>query len=161
MSIDYPQVEADLIEADPAYGGLGHWILASPVLLFLAWNWIAVFDFFSPLEMGWLNLVLGGLSFLVLIVVPFGYGAHRFVTALPRLFQTAGWEIAPREAVEPAKMYTTRYVFRERRRASTNWTRIILRCAQGWVFLEIAAILAAAVLMIPLFFSVTQFGFGR
>jgi hypothetical protein len=33
--------------------------------------------------------------------------------------------------------------------------------AQGWVFLEMAAILIGAVVMIPLYFSARDFGFGQ
>ena len=36
-----------------------------------------------------------------------------------------------------------------------------MRAAQGWVYLEIAAIFIGAIAMIPIFFSVSEFGFGR
>jgi hypothetical protein len=36
-----------------------------------------------------------------------------------------------------------------------------MRAAQGWVYLEIAAIFIGAIAVIPLFFSALDFGFGQ
>ena len=159
--VERRRVQANLIEATPSAGGLWHWILASPALLFLLWSWISLFGFFSPLALPAVNIGLGAIIFIVAIVLPFGYLAHRAITALPWLFQNAGWEIYPLEPVREAEKYLVRYDVQERQRATTNWSRIWMRAAQGWVFLEIAAIFAGAILMIPLFFSAVQFGFGR
>ena len=160
------RVSANLIEATPSAGGLWHWILASPALIFLLWSWISLFSLFSSIawptiNMPIANIVLGSITFIVVIVLPLGYLAHRTITAMPRLFQNAGWEIHPLEPVREAEKYLVRYDIQERQRAATNWHRIWLRAAQGWVFLEIAAIFVGAILMIPLFFSAMQFGFGR
>ena len=160
-TIERPTVDADLIEATPIYGGLGHWILASPMILFLAWNWIALIDALGPTAYGWLNILLASILFLLLIILPFGYAAHWLITALPRLFQRAGWELLPRQKVPLEVQYTARYIYRSKERAQTNWSRIWMRCAQGWVYLEIATIFAGALLLVPLFFSVSDFGFGR
>lgn len=159
--LEYPKADADLVEATPAAGGLWHWILASPALLFLAWNWIALLDTINFTGNSSLNILLGCISFIALIVLPLGYLAHRFVTGMPRLFQAAGWEIKPRKEIPEAELFTTRYTYRDKQRSATSWHRIWLRTAQGWVYLEIAAIFIGAILLIPLFFSALQFGFGQ
>lgn len=155
------RVDADLIEATPDMGGLGFWVLASPLLGFLAWLWIDLVRALAPTALGWANITLGLLSFVLLIVLPFGYAAFFAVTSLPRLFRHAGWDIQPREAVREAEMYTVHYVYCDRHRARTTWRRVLMRLAQGWVFLEIAAIFAGALLLAPIFFSATEFGFGQ
>ena len=159
--IERRRVQANLIEATPSAGGLWHWILASPILIFLLWSWISLFSLLNVIVWPATNIILGSITFTVVIVLPLGYLAHRIITAMPRLFQNAGWEVYPLEAVREAEKYSVRYDVQERQRATTNWQRIWLRVAQGWVFLEIAAIFAGAILMIPLFFSAVQFGFGR
>ena len=155
------EVAADLVESTPGRGALGHWLLASPLLLYLAWLWVDFFNLFSPLPWVAVNVVVGALIYIAAIVLPLGYGAHRCVLALPRLFQNAGWDVEPLEAVKPAELYSVRYRFGQRHWAASSWDRLWLRAAQGWVFLEIAVILLGAVVMIPLFFSASEFGFGR
>lgn len=155
------RVDADLIEATPDLGGLLLWVLASPLIAFLAWLWTDLARLIAPTEQAWLNVVLGLAIFLVLIVPPLGYAAFYAVTALPRLFRHAGWDLQPREPVREAEMYTVHYVYRDRHRARFSPARFFMRAAQGWVFIEIATILVGAILMIPLFFSATEFGFGR
>lgn len=155
------EVAADLVEATPGNGGLGNWILAAPLLLYLAWVWVDLFRLFSPLPWYWLNVFLGLIVYAFAIVLPLGVLAHRGVLLLPRLFQNAGWDVEPLEAVKPAEIYSVRYRCHARHWAANNWGRAWLRAAQGWVFLEITVILLGAILMIPLFFSATEFGFGR
>ncbi|MEZ4725804.1 MAG: hypothetical protein R3E79_01580 [Caldilineaceae bacterium] len=155
------QVQADLIEATPGTGALGHWLLAAPMVGFLAWLWVDLVQLLSPLDQRWLNLPIGLVLFAVVIVLPFGYLAHAFVLALPRLFQNAGWEVQPLEPVRPEEMYMVRYVYQTRHRAGWGWGRAWLRAAQGWVYLEILAIFVGAIGMIPLYFSAVEFGFGQ
>ncbi|RLT41640.1 MAG: hypothetical protein DWI57_06675 [Chloroflexi bacterium] len=154
-------VPALLIEATPPVNGIGYWLLACPILLFLAWLWLDVFAYYSPIPWGWLDWFLGALLYWFLFVLPVGYASHWLVTALPRPFQHTGWDVQPLEAVRPAEFYTVRYVFTGRRSAPRTRQRIWLRAAQGWVYLEVAAIFIGFVLMIPLFFSALDFGFGR
>jgi hypothetical protein len=153
-------VPADLLEATPERGGAGQWLLASPILMFGAWLWMDLFAYISPIAWYWLDAAIGLVLYIGIVVLPLGYTAHLVVTALPRLFSHAGWDLAPREPVAAAEIYMVRYVYRERKRAPTTWRRAWLRAAQGWVYLEIAAIFAGALLMIPIFFSASQFGFG-
>lgn len=155
------QVQANLIEATPGAGGLGHWVLASPMLGFLAWIWVDLVHHFSPLEQRWLNIPIGLALFALLVVLPFGYLAHALVLALPRLFQQAGWEVEPLEPIKPEEMYTVQYRYQARHYAPRSWRRAWLRAGQGWVYLEIMAIFVGAIGMIPLYFSATEFGFGR
>jgi len=155
------QIDADLLEATPSANGLWHWILASPLLLFLAWNWIAIADTLSPLPWMWVNIVLSGIAFIVLLVLPLGCVGFWIVSAFPQIFHHAGWELQPRETYPVERMYSAKFTYQDRARATTNWPRIFMRAAQGWVYLEIFAIFAGAILLIPLFLSVTQFGFGR
>lgn len=154
-------VVADLIEATPANNGIGQWILASPFLFFLAWLWIDLFHLLSPLENRTVNLVIGALVYLVLIVLPFGLLAHRLILAFPRIFQHAGWDVQPLEPVKPQEMYTVRYRYNDKHWAVSDRRRMWLRAAQGWVYLEITAIFVGAIVMIPLFFSAVEFGFGQ
>ncbi|MFN8489151.1 MAG: hypothetical protein U0350_16310 [Caldilineaceae bacterium] len=154
------EVPADLIESTPGIGGIGYWLLASPWLIFLAWLWVDLVHLFSPLPY-WPDVVIGLILFVLVIVLPFGVLAHRLVLSFPRLFHNAGWDLEPLEAVKLAEQYLVRYRYQQRHWASNSWRRTWLRAAQGWVFLEIAAILIGAVAMIPLFFSVSEFGFGR
>ncbi len=102
-----------------------------------------------------------GLLYWFLFALPIGYASHKLVTALPRLFQHTGWDVQPLESVRPAEQYTVRYVFSGRQPAVRDRQRIWLRAAQGWVYLEVAAIFIGFVVMIPLFFSAIEFGFGR
>jgi hypothetical protein len=153
------KVQADLIEATPS--ATGYWLLASPLLVFAGWSWLDLFNYLSPVPWRWLDILLGLGVYLLLIILPLGVLAHWLVTALPRLFQNTGWDVQPVEPVSEAEMYMVRYVPRKRQRAPTTWQRLWLRAAQGWVYLEITAIFVGAVLMIPLFFSATDYGFGR
>ncbi len=155
------EVAADLVETTPAAGGLMHWLLASPMLLFIAWVWIDLFAHFSPISNYWVDALLGLALMIGLVVLPLGVGAFWLVTSFPRLFQHAGWDVQPLEPVREAEVYTVRYAYQSRRRATTTWGRTWLRAAQGWVYIEIAAIFMGAVAMIPLFFSATEFGVGR
>jgi hypothetical protein len=155
------EVAADLVEMTPGANGLLHWLLASPILLFIAWGWVDLFAHYSPLPAYWLDALVGMVVMAVAFVLPLGYGAFRFVTSFPRLFQHAGWDVQPLERVSEAEMHLVRYRFRNRQRAAPGWRRAWLRAAQGWVYIEIAAIFVGAVLMIPLFFSATEFGFGQ
>ncbi|MCB0132066.1 MAG: hypothetical protein KDD78_14505 [Caldilineaceae bacterium] len=154
------RVEADLTEASPEGGAIGHWILASPMLLFMAWFWVDIVNYYSPLPR-LVDYALALIVFAGLIVLPLGLAAHYFVTSLPRLFHNAGWTLVPRESVSEAEQYLVRYVYRDRRRAASTWPRLWERAAQGWVYLEITTIFVGAILMIPLFFSASEFGFGR
>lgn len=155
------RVRADLIEATPGRGALGHWLLAGPMLGFLAWVWVDFVRALSPLAQLWLNVSVGLVLFALLIVLPLGYLAHAVVLAWPRLFQNAGWEVQPIEPVKPEEMYMVHYLYQERHYAPRNWGRAWLRAAQGWVYLEIMAIFVGAIGMIPLYFSALEFGFGR
>jgi hypothetical protein len=135
------EVPALLIEATPSFNGIGYWLMASPILLFLAWLWVDIFAYYSPIPWRWLDWMLGAAVYWFLFVLPAGYAAHRLVTSLPRPFQHTGWDV--------------------RRPAERDRQRIWLRAAQGWVYLEVAAIFIGFVVMIPLFFSALDFGFGR
>jgi len=154
-------VPAKLIESTPDRRGVGQWLLASPMLIFVGWLAVDLFAALSPLPWRWLDLILGALVYVFLIVLPAGVIAHWLITALPRPFQHSGWDVIPMQAVAPEEIYLVKYAYVERNRAATNWSRLWLRAAQGWVYLEIAAIFAGAILMIPLFLSVSEFGFGR
>jgi hypothetical protein len=155
------EVHADLVEAIPDNSGLFHWILASPILIFLAWVWIDVFAHFSPIPYYWVDALLALLIFAVVAVLPLGVAAFYLVTSLPRLFGHAGWDVQPLEPVSEAEMYTVHYRYQGRHRAANSWEQWWIRAAQGWVYIEIAAILVGGVMMIPIFFSVTDFGFGQ
>ena len=155
------KVPADLIEATPSAGGLAYWVLASPLILFLAWLWIDLFAHFSPLTWYWLNALLGMAAFVLIIILPLGYAAHWCVTSVPGLFQHAGWDVQPLDPVSLSEQYTVRYIYKNRHRAASGWARLWMRAAQGWVYLEIGAIFAGAVAMIPLFMSASDFGFGK
>lgn len=152
-------VPAALHEATP--GALGQWVLASPALGFLAWLWVDLLLSFSPLPWRWLSTALALLLFAVGVVLPLGIAAHSLVTAAPRLFQNAGWDVAPLEPVRETERYVVKYVAASRQRAPFTWSRLWLRAAQGWVYLEILLIFVGAALLIPLFLSVSDFGFGR
>lgn len=152
------RVPADLLEATP--NGAGYWLLASPFIIFLLWFWLDLFAPLSPLP-NFIDWFLGVAAFLFLIILPFGLVAHRLITSFPRLFGHAGWDLEPLEPVSEQEMYLVRYTYRDRYRAPNNWRRAWLRAAQGWVYLEITAIFVGAVLMVPIFFSVSEFGFGR
>ena len=154
------RIAADLYETQPDAGGLLHWILASPILIFLAWLWVDLFAFYSPLPSYWLDAVLGIVVFVAVIVLPLGLLAYWGVTSVPRLFGHAGWDVQPLEDLPPNAVMV-RYSFRQRFRAKTTWPRRWARAGQGWVYLEIAAILLGGALLAPIFFSATNFGFGR
>lgn len=155
------QVAAHLIEATPALGGLMHWLLASPLLLFVAWAWVDLFAHFSPLPNYWLDALLGLVLMAGVVVLPLGVGAFWLATSFPGLFQHVGWDVQPLEPVREAEAYWVRYTYRSRQRAANTWGRAWLRAAQGWVYIEIAVIFVGAIAMIPLFFSVSEFGFGQ
>jgi hypothetical protein len=155
------EVPADLVEATPDTGALGQWLLASPLLIFLAWVWVDLFAHYSPIPFWGLDILLALPLYAFLVVLPLGVLAHALVTALPGLFQKAGWDVQPLEPVAERDQYLVRYVPQARRRAPTNWKRLWLRAAQGWVYIEIFVILAGAIAVVPLFFSALDFGFGR
>ena len=154
------KVQAHLVEATPGGGAWGHWVLASPAICFLGWLWLDLFGIISPIDSRPIDLLLGALIYIIVILLPFGYGAHRFITSFPGVFQQAGWNVQPLEPVKPEEQHIVRYVGITRERAATDGRRILLRVAQGWVYLEIAAVLVGAVAMVPLFFSAVEFGFG-
>ncbi len=153
-------MKAHLVEATPGGGAWGHWVLASPSICFLGWLWLDLFGVFSPIHSRPAALLLGAFIFIALILLPLGYGAHRLVTSFPGIFQQAGWTVQPLEQVKPEEQHIVRYVGVSKERAGTDGRRILLRVAQGWVYLEIAAVLVGAVAMVPLFFSAVEFGFG-
>ncbi len=155
------EVPALLIESTPRANGLFDWILASPLILFVGWLWIDAFAFFDPIPWYWLDALLGVAVYLLLILLPLGYAAHRLVTTLPRPFQNAGWDVQPLADVRPEEQYSVRYIVTEKQRAETTASRVWMRAAQGWVYIEIATILIGAIVMIPLFFSAVEFGFGQ
>ena len=155
------KVQAHLIEATPGTGGWGHWLLSAPAICFLGWLWLDLFGFFSPIQLLPIDLLLGAFAYVIFILLPLGYGAHRFVTSFPGIFQQAGWTVQPLEPVRPEEQHIVRYVCSTKKRAATDGRRVLLRVAQGWVYLEIGAILVGAVAMVPLFFSAVEFGFGR
>jgi hypothetical protein len=159
--IERRQVPANLVEATPGNNGLSQWLLASPLLLLLGWTWLDLFVHFSPLPWFWVDALLGMAVYALLIVLPLGWLAHRFVTTFPRLFQKAGWDVQPLEPVREAEQYMVHYVPQQRQRAAHTWARAWLRAAQGWVYLEIAAILGAGLFLVPLFFSALDAGFGQ
>jgi len=156
----HPIVAADLYETQPDAGGLLHWILASPMLLFLAWLWVDLFAYYSPLPSYWLDAVLGIVLYGAGIVLPLGLLAFWGVTSFPRLFGHAGWDVQPLENLAD-NTPAVRYSFRQRYRARTTWPQLWARAGQGWVYLEVATILLGGVLLAPIFFSATDFGFGR
>ena len=155
------RVKAHLVEATPPAGGWGHWLLSAPAICFLGWLWLDLFGVLSPIQSRPLDLLLGALAYVFLVLLPFGYGAHRLVTSFPGLFQQAGWTVQPLEPLKPQDQYTVKYLCLTKERAVTDGKRVLLRVAQGWVYLEIGAILVSAVAMVPLFFSAVEFGFGR
>jgi hypothetical protein len=157
--IERREVPADLIEATP--GALGMWVLASPLLIFVLWMWVDLFAHYSPIPWYWVDAAIGAAFFVGIIVLPLGWLAHRLVTSAPRPFQHAGWDIQPLEPVSEQEMYLVRYRYQERHRASNTWQRQWLRAAQGWVYIEITVILLGGILIIPLFLSAVDFGFGR
>ncbi len=154
-------VRAVLVEAEPRLGGLGHWILASPLLIYLGWLWVDLFVYFSPIPWTWLDRILGVAAYLLLVVLPLGYAAYWLVTAFPGLFQHVGWDVRVLDPVRPEEAYTVRYVYQGRERAPTDWRRVWIRAAQGWVYLEVAAVFLGFIAMTLLFFSAVEFGFGR
>lgn len=159
MKVERREVPADLIEATPS--AWGYWLLASPLLIFLAWAWVDAFAFWSPLSWYPVNAVIALALLAVLVVLPAGWLAHRAVTALPGLFQKAGWDVQPLEPVSERDAYLVRYAVKHRHRAPNTWPRQWLRAAQGWVYIEIVTILLGGILMIPLFFRALDMGFGR
>ncbi len=140
--------------------GAGNWGLASPLILFLLWAWGDLFAYLSPLPR-LLDWAVAILIYVFMIVLPLGVGAFWLVTSLPKLFHNVGWDVQPLEPIAEEEKYLVRFNYRDRLRAQTSWRRTWMRAAQGWVFLEIAAIFIAAIAMIPIFFSVSEFGFGR
>lgn len=152
-------VPADLVEATP--WTLGNWLLASPLLAFVGWAWLDLFIHFSPVPWRWLDTLLGLAAYLVLFILPLGLLGFYAVTSLPRVFNHSGWDVQPLEPVGENEQYMVRYAPRRRLRAPASWSRVWMRAAQGWVYLEMAAILIGGILIIPLFFSATDFGFGR
>ncbi len=159
-SYERRQVPANLVESTPGSNAIGSWLLASPIILFIAWLWIDIFAYYSPLPRV-LDWIVGLAVFVLLIVLPLGNLAHWVITAAPRLFSHAGWDVFPLEPVSEAEQYMVRYVYQERIRAERTVSRVWMRAAQGWVYLEIIAIFIGAIAMIPLFFSAVDFGFGQ
>ena len=154
-------VPADLVEATPENRGLGYWLLAAPLLVFVLWGWVDLFAYYSPLPWYWIDLMIAVVIFALFIVLPLGWLAHRLITSAPRIFQNAGWDVRPLEPIDKQEQYLVRFAYKQRHRAANTWQRAWLRAAQGWVYIEIAAILVGGVLMVPLFFSALDFGFGR
>jgi hypothetical protein len=154
-------VPANLHETQPDAAGLFHWILASPMLLFLAWLWVDLFAHYSPIPFYWLDATLGIGIYVAVIVLPIGLATFWVVTSCPQLFGHAGWDVQPLENHADDGAPVIRYSFRQRYRAKTTWPRLWTRAGQGWVYLEIVAILVGGVLMVPIFFSATEFGFGQ
>ncbi len=152
-------VSADFIEATP--GAAGQWALASPFVVFMGWLFVDLFAALVNLHWRWVEVVLAVTIYLCLIVLPLGVLAHRLVTSLPRIFQHAGWDVAPLEPVSEAEQYSVRYRHKALKRAPFTWSRAWLRAAQGWVYLEIFAILGGAIALIPIFISASEYGFGR
>lgn len=150
----------NLIETTPGTDAAGSWLLASPLIVFMLWAWGDLFAYLSPLPR-LLDWIIGILIFVFIIILPFGVAAFWLVTSLPRLFQHAGWDVQPLERIEPEEEYLVRFTYRDQIRAQTTWRRTWMRSAQGWVFLEIAAIFIGAIALIPIFLSVSEFGFGR
>ena len=154
-------VPADLYETTPDAAGLWHWVLASPMLIFLAWLWVDLFAHYSPVPAFWLDALLGIMLYVAAIVLPLGLLAFELVLAVPRLFAHAGWDVHPLEEFEAADAPLIRFTYRQRQRAKATWPCLLARAGQGWVYLEIVTILLGGVLMVPVFFSATEFGFGR
>jgi hypothetical protein len=154
-------VPADLYETTPDAVGIWHWVLASPMLLFLGWVWIDLFAHYSPIPVFAVDAALAVVTYVLVIVLPFGIAAFWLVSAFPRVFGHAGWDVHPLEEVSASEAPLVRYRYRQRHRAPATWPRLIARAGQGWVYLEITTILAGGVLMVPVFFSATEFGFGR
>lgn len=152
-------VSADFIEATP--GAAGQWVLASPFLVFAGWLFVDLFAALANIPWRWVEVVVAVTVYLCLVVLPLGVLAHRIVTSLPRIFQHAGWDVAPLEPVSEAEQYSVRYRHKELKRAPFTWSRTWLRAAQGWVYIEIFAILGGAIALIPIFISASEFGFGR
>ena len=152
------RVAAELVEASPAQAG--QWLLASPLIVFAGWLWLDFFNYYSPIPWRWLDIILGAAVYLFVIVLPLGLLAHRLVASLPRLFQNAGWDVTPLEPVRESEKYMVKYVAQAHTYAPTTQTRLWMRAAQGWVYIEIFAILAGGLLLIPIFLSATRFGFG-
>lgn len=157
----YRKVPADLVETMPENGALFHWVLASPFLIFVAWLWVDLFAHFSPFPNYWIDVILGLVIFAYVVVLPLGVAAFYLVTAAPRLFSHAGWDVQPLEPISESEIHMVRYRYQARHRAPNSWGRAWMRAAQGWVYLEIVAILIGAVVMVPIFFSVSDFGFGQ
>ena len=153
------EVAAKFVEATP--GIWGQWILASPMIIFLGWFFLDIFAYLSPIPWRWLDMILGTIVFLCVVVLPLGMAAHRLITSFPRIFQHAGWDVEPLEAVKPAEIYSVRYVGKEMERAANSWSRNWMRAAQGWVYLEIAAIFIGFAALGPLYFSALEMGFGK
>lgn len=154
------EVRARLVEMTPGADGFSYWILSAPMIVFLGWLWVDLFELFSVASRP-VGLTLGVMTYIALILLPFGYGAHRLVTSFPGIFQRAGWTVHPLAPLRPAEQYSVKYIVVSRERAATNVRRILLRVAQGWVYLEIAIVLFGALAIAPLYFSAVEFGFGR
>lgn len=152
------QVEANLMESTPSQAG--QWLLASPLIVYVGWLWLDIFNHYSPISWRWLDSILGAALYLLLFTLPLGLLAHRLITSLPRVFQNVGWDVVPLEPVRESEQYMVRYIPHGRIYAPITQTRLWLRAAQGWVYIEIFAILAGGILLIPIFLSATQFGFG-
>ena len=154
------EVRARLVEMTPGANGFYYWILSAPMIVFLGWLWVDLIELISNASRP-IGLTLGAATFIALVILPLGYGAHRLVTSFPGIFQRAGWTIHPLAPLSPAEQYSVKYIVVSRERAATNTRRIFLRVAQGWVYLEIAIVLIGAVAIVPLYLSAVEFGLGR
>ncbi|MCY4089908.1 MAG: hypothetical protein OXF62_03740 [Caldilineaceae bacterium] len=154
------EVRARLVEMTPGANGFYYWILSAPVIFFLGWLWVDLVELVSVASRP-VGLTLGAATFVALVILPFGYGAHRLVTSFPGLFQRAGWTVHPLAQLRPAEQYTVKYIVVSRERAATDVPRVLLRVAQGWVYLEIAIVLIGALALPPLYLSAIEFGLGR
>ncbi len=154
------EVRARLVEVTPSANGLSYWILSAPVIVFLGWFWVDLFELIAAAARP-VGLALGTTTYIALIVLPLGYAAHRLVTSFPGIFQRAGWTVHPLAPLRPAEQYSVKYIVVSRERAATDVRRVLLRVAQGWVYLEVAIVLIGALAIAPLYFSAVEFGFGR
>ena len=154
------EVRAHLVEMTPGAYGLSYWILSAPMIVYLGWLWVDLFELFSAASRP-VGLTLGAAAYIALFILPLGYGAHRLVTSFPGIFQRAGWTVHPLAPLRPAEQYSVKYIVVSRERAATDVRRILLRVAQGWVYLEIAIVLFGALAIAPLYYSAVEFGFGR
>ena len=131
-------VPAKLMESTPDRRGLGHWALASPMIIYAGWLAVDIFAALSPIPWRWLDLILGTLLYVFLIVLPAGVLAHGLITAFPRLFQQSGWDVIPLERRRPGEdLPGSATIMSSANGPPQLGPGCWLRAAQGWVYLEI------------------------